>query len=554
MGDETANRIDQGRTAGTDRVLLFVLPLLAFLPPMVHAYTTLKLPLGIHFWLLSGGIAALALLLGSAMAWLGTKAEDRPWQILQAVLLGSVVLLLIDLSTYRFDASLLLAHLPWALGLWACLAATFWLLRRQLPKILFAGALALLLSTVAPQVHLSFLAPAAQAGASGGTQKEAPPFIYIVLDEMIGPEGIPKDIEGGEKAYQAVRQLFDKHGFRLFGSAFSRHSLTVRSIPNTLNYDVDDNSWGMVLRHSNNGVVQSVLFEELALSKPLVVYQTKHINFCSSVPTRCETLQSYDAQGEWVTQLGLGAAETLFTLREALFGSLLARGGIQLLAATLRLDLNKAVPEYFDVHAFPAWFDHFSDDVVRSEGNSNYFAHLLSPHAPYILDASCAPQQGWELPYNLDDEHLSDVELDDARARHYRAYFKQMTCLLGKLDAFLMRLADSPAFSDATIVLHGDHGSRISGGRFAETITERDLVDNHSTLYAIRAPEIEAAYDLRRVSVQQLTVEYFGNVSRPASDGDLSVAIDSIREGHAVVLQMPKTQGETQLTGEVAEW
>ncbi|MGP1666409.1 MAG: hypothetical protein ACTS5I_10985, partial [Rhodanobacter sp.] len=88
-------------------------------------------PLGIHFWLLSGGIAALALLLGSAMAWLGTKAEDRPWQILQAVLLGSVVLLLIDLSTYRFDASLLLAHLPWALGLWACLAATFWLLRQQ---------------------------------------------------------------------------------------------------------------------------------------------------------------------------------------------------------------------------------------------------------------------------------------------------------------------------------------------------------------------------------------------------------------------------------------
>lgn len=539
MADDSAAPLDRRRNAVPDSVLLFVLPLLALLSPLVHIYATLKLPLGGLFFLWCGAIAVLALLLGSAMAWISTRGTNRPAQVLQAILLGTVVLLVIDLSAYRLDASLLANRLLWFMGLWACLAILFWLLRRQLPKILSVGALALLLSTVAPHLHLPLPSPATEARASDGTAPQAPPVIYIVLDEMIGPEGIPRDIEGGEEAYQSLRQLFDKHGFRLFGNAFSRHSLTVRSIPNTLNFDVEDNSWGMVLRHSNNDVVQSVLLEGLAQSKPLVVYQTRHINFCSAVPTRCETLQSYDAQGKWVAHLGLGPAESLHIMREALSGSLVAHYGIQALASSMGLDIGtSSVPEYFDVHAFPAWFDHFAQDVIQSAGNSNYFAHLLSPHAPYLLDAACAPGQGWDLPYNLGGEGLSGVALNGARASHYSAYFKQMTCLLGKLDVLLTRLSDDPAFRHATIVLHGDHGSRISGSRFAETVTERDLVDNHSTLYAIRAPGVEAGYDLRRVSVQQLTAEYFGGHSRPVAD-DLSLVIDSKQEGEAVVLRMP---------------
>jgi hypothetical protein len=541
MSDETAGHLERVPTGVTDRVLLFLVPPMAFLPPLVHAYTTLKLQLGLHFWLLCGGVGVLAVLLGAALSWLASRGAHRPSQLAQAVLLGAVALLVVDLSTYGRDTSLLLAFLPWVMGIWAGLAALFWLLRGQLPKILFVGALALLLSTIAPYFQSLLPAPAMETRAADGV--ETAPVIYMVLDEMIGAEGIPRDIEGGEAAYQDLRRLFDKHGFRLFGNAFSRHSLTVRSVPNTLNFDTADNSWGMILRHSSNDIVQSVLLEGLAQAKPLVVYQTRHINFCGSAATRCETLQSFDAESEWVAQLGLGASETVVTLQEALPGSLVARANIALMAAVLGLDLERSVPEYFDVHAFPAWFDHFADDVVASGGKTNYFAHLLSPHAPYILDASCAPQPGWELPYHLGEVYAAGAELDGARDRHYRAYFRQMHCLFSKLDGLLTRLGDDPAFSDATIVLHGDHGSRISGARFAEVVTERDLIDNHAALYAIRAPGVDAGYDLRRVSVQQLTAEYLGGVSRPpAGSDDLSIVIDTTEEQNAVVLQMPELE------------
>lgn len=525
-------------------ILLLLLPVVAVLSPLLHACLSLKLPLGLHFWLLAGLVVLFGLLLGIALFWLGSRRPGRLRQILQAGLLGALVILVFDLLTYRAEQPLLQAFPLAALGLWAGLALAFWIIRRQVARILFIGALALLTSTLAP--HVTALLPPSQHPASRiESAATDAPVIYIVLDEMIGPEAIPRDIEGSEAVYRAVRQLFDAHGFRLYGRAFSRHALTVRSIPNTLNFDLDDVGRGMILQHASNDVVQSALLDQLAARRPLAIYQTRHIDFCSAAATRCETLPSYDATSDWVSYLGFGPAENLIVLAEAVSGSVVARAGTRLVAALLTLDSDKTVPEYFDVHAFPAWFDHVSADVAGSAGQWNYFIHLLSPHAPYLLDAHCIPRAGWDLPYNLTEEkRLVGADLEAARDRHYRAYFEQMTCLIGKLDVFLTRLDQTPALKDATIVLHGDHGSRISGGRFAETVTERDLIDNHAALYAIRAPGIGPGYDLREVSIQALTAEYFGGRVPPlGSSDDRSIVIDVGATGDIQVRQMPDLPG-----------
>ncbi len=103
-----------------------------------------------------------------------------------------------------------------------------------------------------------------------------------------------------------------------------------------------------------------------------------------------------------------------------------------------------------------------------------------------------------------------------------------MGCLVQKLDWFFTRIDGNPALRDATIVLHGDHGSRISAGRFSTTVSARDLIDNHAALYAIRARDIEPGYDLRQVSIQALTAEYFGGRQLiEGAEGDLNVVIDA---------------------------
>ncbi len=177
---------------------------------------------------------------------------------------------------------------------------------------------------------------------------------------MIGPEGIPRDIEGGAIAYAKLRDVFERHGFRLYGRAFSRHSLTFRSVPNTLNFDLDDEGRGMILQHATNNVVQATLLEQMAAQHPLAIYQTKHLNFCSAVASYCETLPSYDAQSPWVAGMGFGAAEDLEVLKIAFSGSLTAQAGAWLIGTVRGLQIDEKTPEYFDVHAFPR--------LVRSSG------------------------------------------------------------------------------------------------------------------------------------------------------------------------------------------
>ena len=112
----------------------------------------------------------------------------------------------------------------------------------------------------------------------------------------------------------------------------------------------------------------------------------------------------------------------------------------------------------------------------------------------------------------------------------------------------LTSLETQPHFADATIVIHGDHGPRISAGQYVEGLSDRDMIDNYSALYAIRRPGTESGYDSRKVSVQRLTAEYFSAEGAELGPDDPTVVIDSREVGTVVVRQMPDFQpaGHTQ--------
>lgn len=71
-----------------------------------------------------------------------------------------------------------------------------------------------------------------------------------------------------------------------------------------------------------------------------------------------------------------------------------------------------------------------SDDVIANPTGSAFFAHLLTPHYPYIYNADCSMKNAgnWQGLRNRNvaapgsGEHLG-------RARDYPAYFEQVKCL-----------------------------------------------------------------------------------------------------------------------------
>ena len=138
------------------------------------------------------------------------------------------------------------------------------------------------------------------------------------------------------------------------------------------------------------------------------------------------------------------------------------------------------------------------------------FAHLLLPHDPYILSRDCrvkADLQAWRPRESAMWWHRVKSDPQRRLAR-YEAYYDQVLCLHRRLAALLDSLARRGLLENATVIVHGDHGSRLS---LIEPITgneglmtSRDVIDSVSTLFAIRGPDIDPGLVQGQRSIQAL--------------------------------------------------
>jgi arylsulfatase A-like enzyme len=94
-------------------------------------------------------------------------------------------------------------------------------------------------------------------------------------------------------------------------------------------------------------------------------------------------------------------------------------------------------------------------------------------------------------------DSLSNTEV--SRQAHYREYLDQVKCLYLQLDNLLDRMRTAGIYDDAAIIIHGDHGARIvmndPTADNRRSLTQRDLTDGFSTLFAMKLPGKAGRYD-----------------------------------------------------------
>lgn len=540
------------RLAGT-RLRLLITPVLLLWFPLFEVFSTLSLPFfERQSMVILGGVAAFGLALGTLLALLLPHPHSgRLRQFLFVGTMSTVVLAAVDVAAggHRvLDAATIAGSAPAVralvrigtlVGAFSLVSWLLWKMRQRAATLLFIIALVAFVSTLA--VNVKPLQAVAEAPSRPPPARSSgPPLVYIVVDEAMGVGGF-RAAPGGEATASAMQSLFERHGFRVYDQAFSRHFVSARAIPNTLNFDLADNSYGPILRHHEKLKVRSAMFERYARNGyEIVSYGTEHIDFCFKPASRCEALPSFNPFSRYITNDDMRDAALLQVVRQALPQSYIVYNYTGFLSSYYDRNLPSAYST-FDAWAFPRWFDQFADDVAASPRGRAYFAHILMPHSPMVLDQMCRETGAATVGYFLTEKHnLRGAALDNERAQHYRRYYGQSGCLLRKLDSLLTRLEQAPAFKDATIVIHGDHGSRISAGQYVETISRRDMVDNYSALYAIKAPHITPGIDRRKTSVQRLTAEFFsGRTAQQLGPDVPTVVIDSKNEGTVVVKAMP---------------
>ena len=408
------------------------------------------------------------------------------------------------------------------LALWLPVIVVTWILRTHISKIVATVFGVMVLSSIVlPHPRFEALSVVVKEEAA---ETDRAPIIHLILDQQIGIGGLVDAIPGAAEMRGELLALYENAGFRVYGNAFTHFPATLESLPNLMNNSVEPNAYRWVSYiNDGNRLVENRWFRYLkAQGYAIEVLQTQYFDFCAdpAAPvSRCETYNLGDIR--FLHDLDVGIFEKsqylvlysfaveyepmsrAFQLGWHAIGKAVALVGLELPVWNVQA-LSPSTLSSLSA------MDRVADRFETIGPGQAYVAHLLLPHDPFMLEENC------EIKTRFRDwaDRKSPlwwlaVPADPARQRfRYQAYFKQVRCLNRRLAGLFEILDRRGLASQATVIIHGDHGSQISQlepmRRNGTALSAVDIISNYSTLFAVRAPGLEPGLDREFSSIQGL--------------------------------------------------
>jgi hypothetical protein len=340
---------------------------------------------------------------------------------------------------------------------------------------------------------------------------EPPALLHIIFDEHAGIEGLPADNDRSKALKAELQNFYIERGFRLYGRAYSEYFRTVNSIPQILNFGVSQDHElspkdGIKLQHN-------AYFDFLRKKGyRMHVLQSDYLDYCSNEKIKdCETYGQASLSMLSRAPISIGQRAQFVAIRfSRLSPTFVTIGNAYLLAVykfgkwginlpSLGLNSEGRISA---LNAFLSTGS-FKQELRNAKAGDAFFAHLLVPHYPYVLNSDCTIK-------SVDDWMLHRSA--SSRRLHENAYFDQIKCINKKLDTILIALEHSPAKDNFIVIVHGDHGSRITAiNPTVENIgafREDDVIAGFSTLFAIRAAGVKAGYINKAAPVSALLKDF----------------------------------------------
>jgi hypothetical protein len=444
-------------------------------------------------------ILACLALLGAAGASLFLIA--RRWPSTSGLLTAAASIFFVDV---QLDVSVPIegvgesAALLFAFG---ALAALLWWAGQLVPIVGLMAATVLVTTLVMPGGRL-----VSRSSVDVPATDQGPLILHLILDEHIGPVGL--DLANQRRASSQLRTWLAERGFLLLDSAYSETGVTIQSIGHVLNLasgQFDKDLVAPAPAPFSGRLTRSRYLSDLSRAGYQIrIVQPDHLDLCNAgAPvTRCETYAS--------TKLGVLQQTSLASGDRAL---------VVLGAYLMRSDLWSEVREVYNrlqvsrLSLLPPWtweqtrvspiasalaFERLRTDLTGASRGQVYLAHLLLPHFPYVFDGSCRARPPSEWLERNDTRFYPHRNSVEGRALRYHRYAEQVHCTWKLVEGLLNAIPESAAH-DAVVIIHGDHGSRITiGSSVSET---SDDGDTFSTLFVVKAPGVAPGSDSRQSAV-----------------------------------------------------
>ena len=301
------------------------------------------------------------------------------------------------------------------------------------------------------------LLPSASSAAASQKHNHV---VHIVLDEMIGLAAMPPECADCTVARAGLEETFRRGNFRTYPYAFSNYGVTRDSLPSLLNAHLLDRCEEYFPDGDDDPVLNENAYFDHYLAKkydirviqsnyilyssdkyPSLVSSTYRVNSLKALhsmdlpwPARLkQILMIWFRSDQLWRNLWEGATPARFHFREMRVGPLALR---------------------------KSWQHRIVSGIRHAKKDTLFFAHLLFPHYPYVYrpDGSIRNPAEWADASSV--EQLSYDNPEQYR-RMYSLYGQQAQFLNHQLAAFLDDLRETGQYDSTTILIHGDHGSRL---------------------------------------------------------------------------------------------
>ena len=332
--------------------------------------------------------------------------------------------------------------------------------------------------------------------ADVGLDRELPFVLHIILDHQIGIEGVPRQFAGD--ANPELKHFYREHRFQLYGRAFSRFLLTTESLSRLVNFSATPTPRYFTSSLRSRSVTENMYFRHMnAKGYRIHVFQNDYLNFCRPLsetdrPFECSTQSAVNIRDILDTEISKSDKAYLiaasYTKLSYVVKRILALFDIQLSGTTTHLS---------GAHMF----DLLERELRDARHGQLVFAHVLLPHFPFAYDRACRmnpnPRE-WADSYALTPRH--DLSRREWGAMHYPLYLQQVACAHMRLGKLFDLLKARGIYDQSMIVVHGDHGSRLSG----PTDETSQIVNDFSTLFAVKLPGGYASYNSQLFAIDEL--------------------------------------------------
>jgi hypothetical protein len=283
------------------------------------------------------------------------------------------------------------------------------------------------------------------------------------MDELGSFDSIPQ-VYRKQKDIDQITGAYAERGFRLYENVYSLSPDTYKSMSvlmdDSFAKDLSGNS-RRVERGNSYQIINNRLHENiLAQGWTVSIVQPEYMDYCQP-GFSCFTYGLAGSSGVFEEIQDVRLRLSIF-LREIAATLLSSSRGLFFLQfyrpALVKHVISKEgwVNPTLPFIAFEQ-LEILQNALVGSAGQQYVFAHMLSPHFPWVFDENCAVKEvgEWISPYA---GRINKTP--NSREVAFEAYWNQSICSHRKLLA-LIDVIDATHPGRARFVIHGDHGPRI---------------------------------------------------------------------------------------------